>query len=873
MDFFLNKVADDINLKNKNLSSACFILPNKRSAKYFKQIVLKKIKTPAFVPLICSIDFFIVEMSGLSEARHSKQILFLYECYLSVKKNNKQESFEEFMSWATVFLNDISELDQNLADTVKTLKELDEINKISNWGKTASNPKENLSFWKFLPKLYELFKTELLKNELGTKGLCYREAKENLEHYKDANKDLQHFFIGLNSLSKSEELIIKELIAFNKGEIYWDIDNYFLKNKNHGSSLFIRKYKNNWERYIKHPFKFDGNDYQRKKKITILETPKVFGQAKIVGGILGSINHSSLEKTVVVLGDESIVDPVLNYIPKKLTDLNITIHSKNHIKEIRFLISKIFDAQLGQNYVLDDLYKQLSLSIFFKKSFSALNKLCPKESKVFSQILKKWDNPFLALKVLINFFNLIRGSFQNNTNEFVQINSCLKALTGLEDEILQFSFTKDYNNLKAIILSHIEENTPSLKADLNAKVQIMGLLETRALDFKNIIITSLNEGILPKGKTQASLIPYDLRKKHNLLTFDERDAIYTYHFYRLIKRAENIFLIFNNFNEGVFGGEKSRFIHQIEIEDIHNIVAKTYNPTINIENINEEILKTPATVLRLKEFAKKGFSPSSLSNYIKEPEEFYYKNLLNLHDNEEKEEISPRLIGIVFHESLESLYKPFIKKVILKKDLLATLNNINYYVQKSFKKNSIDFKKGKGLIAFEVVKKAIDTLIRIEIKDIERGNKIEILALEKKMECEIDLKTIKSPVKLKGIIDRLDRRNGVVRIIDYKTGLIKPNEVVVKNLEDCFNKTNLKSMQLLCYVLMYFKNSSKVLKSEAAIISLRDLNKGLINFGVKESSTKTDYIIDKDKIKIFEKKINELVLEIMDPNIPFVKNS
>ena len=513
------------------------------------------------------------------------------------------------------------------------------------------------------------------------------------------------------------------------------------------------------------------------------------------------------------------------------------------------------------------------LSIFFKKSFSELNKLCPKESKVFSQILKKWDNPFLALKVLINFFNLIRVSFQNNTNEFVQINSCLKALTGLEDEILQFSFTKDYNNLKAIILSLIEENKPSLKADLNAKVQIMGLLETRALDFKNIIITSLNEGILPKGKTQASLIPYDLRKKHNLLTFDERDAIYTYHFYRLIKRAENIFLIFNNFNEGVFGGEKSRFIHQIEIEDIHKIVAKTYNPTINIENINEEILKTPTTVLRLKEFAKKGFSPSSLSNYIKEPEEFYYKNLLNLHDNEEKEEISPRLIGIVFHESLESLYKPFIKKVILKKDLLAALNNINYYVQKSFKKNSIDFKKGKGLIAFEVVKKAIDTLIRIEIKDIERGNKIEILALEKKMECEIDLKTIKSPVKLTGVIDRLDRRNGVVRIIDYKTGLIKPNEVVVKKLEDCFNKTNLKSMQLLCYVLMYFKNSSKVLKSEAAIISLRDLNKGLINFGVKESSTKIDYIIDKDKIKIFEKKINELVLEIMDPNIPFVKNS
>ena len=253
MDSFLEKVISDINLRNTNLKSTCFILPNKRSSIYFKQKILEKINKPTFSPVIQSIDSFIIKISGLKEVRQSEQILTLYGLYIDFKKNKKPESYEEFRAWAQTFLKDISEIEQNLLDVQMILFELTEINKINNWNDEKSIEKEKAMFWEMLPQLYSLFKKQLAKRGVGSKGMCYREAKENLEHYKGANNKIRHIFIGLNFLSKSEEMIINELLAFNNGEIYWDIDKEFVRNKNHGASFFIKKYKNKW----KHNRKFN----------------------------------------------------------------------------------------------------------------------------------------------------------------------------------------------------------------------------------------------------------------------------------------------------------------------------------------------------------------------------------------------------------------------------------------------------------------------------------------------------------------------------------------------------------------------------------------------------------------------------------------
>ena len=872
MDSFLEKVISDINLGNANLKSTCFILPNKRSSIYFKQKILKKINKPTFSPIIQSIDSFIIKISGLREVRQSEQILTLYGLYISFKKNKKLESYEEFRAWAQTFLKDTSEIEQNLLDVQMILFELIEINKINNWNDEKSNEKEKAMFWEMLPKLYLLFKKQLAKRGVGSKGMCYKEAKENLEHYKRANNKTQHIFIGLNSLSKSEEMIIKELLTFNKGEIYWDIDKAFLRNKSHGASFFIKKYKNKWKRFEKSPFKWEGEDYLKKKNIHILGTPKTIGQAKAVGKILSTLDQKKSNKNIVVLGDESIISPVLNYMPKECGDLNITIKPILALKEIKNLISEIFDIQKNNESSLKLNFIKISSLRLVKGTFPLYEKLETKEKKIILGIFAKWETPSEGLSRLKSFFNILFLKTKSKPNDFIQIKHIVAALEQSKDLLITHPFAQELHYLKDIILFQLEETSFGFKPNINANTQIMGILESRAIDFENVIITSVNEGVLPKGKAQTSLIPYDLRKKHGLPTYGDRDAIYTYHFYRLIKRAKNVFLIYNNFNQGVLGGEKSRFIHQIEIEEKHNVFTKNFNPVIYSEEKNTELLKSPGAIKRLNELGKTGFSPSSLENYLKNPEEFYYKNLLNIYDDEEKDSITPRTMGLVFHDSLEAIYLPFVNKKIEKKKMLVAQSMVKKKIEDSFIKNNIkDYDKGKKLIAFEVIKNAIITLIKNEIKDIEQGNVIEILSLEKKIEYDFKFNDLKNPVKLKGIIDRLDKRNGIIRIIDYKTGLIKPSETTVKEMSSCFGTTHLKSMQLLCYALIYFKNNPKCSSLEAGLISFRDLNKGLMKFGIKESLEKINHKIDSQKIKEFEKSLKDIIVEIMDPNRSFTK--
>ena len=870
MNSFLEKVIVDVNLKQADLKSMCFILPNKRSATYFKQKLLEKIEKPTFSPAIYSIDSFIVQISGLNEVKHSEQLLILYELFLDLKQKNNTESFEEFNSWAPSFIKDVSEIEQNLLNAQSILAELNEINKINNWGKKDSIDKEKSSFWELLPELYPLFKKKLIRNESGTKGICYKEAKENLEHYKGANKNLKHIFIGLNSLSKSEEIIIKELLSFNNGEIYWDIDKEFLVNKSHGASFFIKNYKYNWDRFKKNIFKWEGQDYAKKKNIQILGTPKLIGQAKLVGQILSKLNNNKLKNTVVVLGDESILEPVLNYMPKDLKELNITIKPRIDLMEIKSLISQIFDIQTSKEAGSVLNFKKLSVLRLFKNTYPNYDKLINKEKEIILAVCNEWKSPKAALLTLRDFFKQILLKTKKHSNKLAQVKHAIKAILKSYELLERYSFVKDLNTLKSIIHSQLDESSLSFKPNLSANTQVMGILESRAIDFENVIITSLNEGILPKGKTQSSLIPYDLRKKHGLLTYGERDAIYTYHFYRLIKRAKNVFLIYNNFNEGVLGGEKSRFIHQLEIEGRHSITVKNISPKVYPQDKEIELLKSPGSILRLTELAKTGFSPSSLESYLKSPIDFYFQKLLNVYEDQEQDAISPRLVGLIFHDTLEAIYKPFLNKKINKKDLLFSLAQIKTSVKDSFIKNNIkDYNKGKGLILFEVVNKAIKRLIRNEINDIELGNEIEIISLEKKIECELKFKKLKHNVKLRGVIDRLDKRNGIIRIIDYKTGLIKTNEVTVKTLSSSFDLSHLKAMQLLCYALMYFKNNPKCNNLEAGLISFRDLNKGMMKLGIKEASAPPNHLVNSAIIEEFEGLIKNLILEIMDPTHPF----
>jgi len=872
MNSFLEKVIDDLKINTADLNKLSFILPNKRSARYFKNLLLSKIEKAAFVPDIQSVNSFITKISGLNEADEKTLIFTLYESYIELDKSNKKGSFEDFSAWGRKLLRDVSEIEQNLLSPELILHELIEINKINNWTKQDLSYKESPLFWKILPKLYAILRKKLIDNETGTKGMCYAEAKENLEHYKEANKNLKHVFIGLNALTKSEELIIQELLDFNNGEIYWDIDKEFLKNKDHGAAFFIRQYRNDWKRFKKNPFKWEGEDYKNQKKINIIGTPKLIGQAKEASRSLASFDRKKLKNTIVVLGDEAIIGPVLNYNTLPLKDIEVTVKTKLNAEEFKTLIGEVLEIQQSsKKKTIEQGASRLRASRIFESVFSEFKKLDTKQLKTIQAILKPWRSPKQAIRSIIELLLYISQHSKKGTIDFLNSEHCIKSLEEIEGLINKFSCFKDMQILKSLIFSSLENIVLSFENNENAKVKIMGLLESRALDFENVIITSVNEGALPKGKMHSSLIPYDLRKKHGLLTYSERDAIYTYHFYRLIKRAKNVFLIYNNYNEGVMGGEKSRFIHQVELEETHHIFIENNGPKIFTEKDDLILKKTPETIIRLNEIAQNGFSPSKLEQYIKNQEEFYYKTLLNIYESDE-DKINPRVIGILFHESIEEIYRPLIGKKINKRDMLKAQSVIEEKIKRAFLKNGLNgFKKGKALIVYEVIKNGITTLIKNEIKDIESGNEIELVALEEKMSCKLEIKELEHPVKLRGIVDRIDTRNGIPRIIDYKTGVVRPNEVVIKDMDSCLDVTNTKSMQIMCYALMYFKNFPKCNNAEAGLISFRDLRKGVMKFGTRESGKGIDHLIDKKKTVEFEKKLKKLIIEIMNPKINFKK--
>ena len=396
----------------------------------------------------------------------------------------------------------------------------------------------------------------------------------------------------------------------------------------------------------------------------------------------------------------------------------------------------------------------------------------------------------------------------------------------------------------------------------------MGLLESRGLDFETVIFTSVNEGVMPKGRDYESLLPFDLKVKYNLQTHNDKDRVYSYHFYRLIQRAKNIFLIYNSQEEGLKKAEKSRFIYQLELEKNRNHKIEYYKAESNFENevtINY-FKKTPSALKRIKEISLKGFSPSSLETYIKNPKEYYFQKLLKLKKEKTNEgSADHKTIGLIFHETIESLYKPFIGKYLEKKDLKEVLQNINKTLKNSFSANNELFNSGKNLILFEVIKSGIRVLIQNELNDLNSGSKIKIIALEKPIKGTLNLKN-STKVSITGVIDRIDEKNGVVRIIDYKTGLVSSSNLTIKDMGlICSDTLRTKAMQLMCYVWMYHK-STRCEKISAGIISFRNLSNGTMKLKIKNSQTD---LIDSSSIVSFERELKGLISEIMDPKINF----
>jgi ATP-dependent helicase/nuclease subunit B len=403
-------------------------------------------------------------------------------------------------------------------------------------------------------------------------------------------------------------------------------------------------------------------------------------------------------------------------------------------------------------------------------------------------------------------------------------------------------------------------------------------LESRVIDFENVIITSVNEGVLPASKSENSFIPLDVKKHFGLPTYQEKDAIFSYHFNRLLHRAENVYLLYNTENDAFGNGEKSRFITQLEInrDNLNHRLISTNVPVISDDQ--KTIYKSDVLIEDLKLLAEKGLSPSSISTYIYNPIDFYYQKILKIKEVEEVEEtVAVNTMGTVIHDTLEDLYKPYIGLVLTETSILSMLKYSNEIVQKSFEKQykNGDISKGKNKLIFEVSKKYVNRFLKQELRDINSGKQIKILGLEQKISTNILIDSVNFPIKINGIIDRIDQVDGVLRIVDYKTGMVSAADLKISNftiIKEDYKHT--KALQVLLYAYLYCQESNVDYSQpmESGIISFKNLNSGFLKVNFAEGRAK-DTQVTKEKIDEFIVEIKNILAEIFNSEIPFEENT
>ena len=420
---FLNQLAQEI-LKtySDNLSELTIVLPNKRAKVFLLDELKKLVSNNVFAPEIISIEDFIQDVAGIRSIDSVELLFEFYEVYLSVTEKDKQDSFESFANWAKTLLQDFNEIDRYLLESDKILKYLEDIKEIEHWSvdvdKRTDLIEKHLLFWKKLPDYYHSLYQYLLNKGIGYQGLIYREAVENLNHFSENNNDKEFVFAGFNALNQAEEKIIQHLLALDKAKIYWDIDETLLQDSFHDAGLFQRKFKSEWIYYKTHPYEWISNDFKSEKDIHVIATSKSIGQAKIAGSIIEKqAEKGNLQNVALVLGEESLLLPILYSLPANVGALNITMGFSSKNNPAQLLIAKLFKLHTNaltrnpSSYVmyykdvLDVLTHPLIepyvnanelVSIINKNNYSfithkKLEELFAKDNELFSLLFQKWD--------------------------------------------------------------------------------------------------------------------------------------------------------------------------------------------------------------------------------------------------------------------------------------------------------------------------------------------------------------------------------------------------------------------------------------------------------------------------------------------------
>ena len=891
---FLSKIISELLSEISDLSQTVVVLPGKRPVVFLKQI-LKEQKYEGFLPEFFTVDELIKKISGKQHIQGISLWLFGYDVY---KKIYPEETLENFLKWFPTLLKDWDDMLKFSEEDKAVLEYMLDDERIKNWGETLGDGdnarKRNLNFWKkmnvFLPKLKENLQTK----GWATDGMIHEMVREKISDFAEET-ETKFVFCGFNALTPLEEKLIRELLQKGKAECFFQADEYYIKDLKQEAGKFLRKHMH-WKEFNENrKFQWIENSFCEEKNIKVYEVAGNVAQTKILPEILQEIPKENYSKTAVVLLDENLLLPSLDAV-SFVDNLNITMGFP--IKNLGFsgAVKKLF-------YLQKQLWKN-DKSYYYMDVFSVLEEF-PKDEedrKIIDQFTAKIEDEnivYISKKMMqehlgeLSYFQLFEKRtaaelLEDLSNfcyqlKFREIDDILYENVSLfettfkilKNHMKDYDFEISIDALEVLMNQLVNSENLDFQGEPLEGLQFMGLLETRLLDFENIILLSVNEGKLPLGNTQNTYLPFDVRRNFGLNTFLENDSIYAYHFYRLLQNAKNIYLLYNALGSGVNTGEKSRFITQMEMESPHKMEH------IVIENTSEPILQEPIIIEKTEKVLEKlnewkdRISASHLISYLYNPIDFYLNNILKAKETEEiEEELSQRNYGNLVHYALDWLYQKKEGKVLKESDIEDLKPKINEAIDSAIselKHQPELYERGMNYIHKSMAAKVVEHILDYDLGLIKAGNSLEIISLENAINAEFLLDENGEKINFIGYIDRIDRLNGVLRVIDFKTAKaknlsMKPKE---EKLEDFISSADSKqALQLSIYAYMALHNEKfSVNQLQCGIWSFAEIGKGVQTLKIYD-----DENIDNENVSICMNSIKNIILEILNPEIPFKEN-
>ncbi len=933
---FLYEVAEHLyRTHGEGLSGCVVICPNRRPSVFLKNYLSGIITRPMWSPDFLTITEYIEKLSNLRNGDRLEMLFDLYEVFTRTGKT--REPFDEFYMWGDMLLNDFDDVDKYLVDPRDLFRNLAELKSIEDrfdylepeqievirefWRhfdieQFSRQKSAFISVWEILYRIYTEFKKILERKSIGYEGMIYRKLAGDLENPNKKNLPYtRHIFIGFNALNACEEKIFRILKNLGRAEFYWDYDEYYLK-REHKAGFFISRYSREFPsemKKIKTDHLSSGNT-----KIRVISVPSGVAQARMVTEIIPGLQGSGEEqdimnRTCIVLADENLLMPLLHALPGEQRQINVTMGYPFRNTPVYGLFEHIIELQgnlrgsqegtlfhyrevlaiLNHQYIQsrdEEIVSSLNEDILRTNRMYVPQTMMEK-GKVLPVIFRKIN----SLDEMPDYFlGIIRGLIPEEDDQKVILSRLdreyIYQLYTVTRRLLEIINQKDIALNVFTFLRIFRKVVRNMRIPFTgeplAGIQIMGVLETRALDFQNIIVLSMNEGNFPRTTSNPSFVPYSLRRGFGMPTIEHQDSVYAYYFYRLLQRAREAVFIYDNRTEGLHTGEKSRFIYQLQFDPRFNTTESVYDFTINTSETKEIVIeKSQAVMQELEKYTdpERGeyISPSAMNDYLDCPLRFYFRKIANLTEPDKvTENIDQGLFGKLMHAALEHSYKPFVGKTLTKElifhQLIKNKNRITealnqafsreYFHSSTISRNDI---RGNNLLIADILQYYLQMIFNFDAGLAP----FEIESLERKCTASIPVVSegIRKKLLIGGRIDRIDHTKEGSRIVDYKTGKPPPAS---RSLEDLFTRGDPKrdaaSFQAFFYAYIFGHDLVQT-PVVPALYYLRGLHDKGYEYRLYLTMHNRKFRVhDFAPIrKDYEKLLCGAVSELMDPEIPF----